>query len=244
MVALREWLRLDPSNPQAQHTWQAWTGETMPGRAPDDYIRSEFDRMADKFDTHLRSLEYRAPEQVTAAIRARLTPTASQRVLDAGCGTGLCGPLLRPFASHLTGVDLSPRMLEKARERDCYHALDVAELTAYITTRPNAYDLIVSADTLIYFGDLIPPVCAAAAALSSNGLLAFTVEQLTDDAEDFRLNPSGRYAHALPYVQRILQAAHLTPICIESAVLRLETGMPVNGYVVTASKLFDSTTAS
>ena len=28
-------------------------------------------------------------------------------MLDAGCGTGLCAPLLRPYASRLTGVDLS-----------------------------------------------------------------------------------------------------------------------------------------
>ena len=36
-------------------------------------------------------------------------------VLDLGCGTGLCGPLLRPYARALAGVDLSPQMLERMR---------------------------------------------------------------------------------------------------------------------------------
>jgi len=244
MAALRQWLLLDPANPQAQHPWKAWTGEAMPDRAPDEYVRSEFDRFADEFDSHLQVLEYRAPELIAEALTAHRTPSATLRVLDAGCGTGLCGPLLRPFAAHLTGVDLSPRMVEKAHQRGCYDVLDVAELTAYIATRSGAYDLIVSADTLVYFGDLDPPVQAAARALLPDGVLAFTVERLADDASDFRLNPSGRYAHARSYVQRVLQASGLTPLVMEAAVLRRESGNPVDGYVVLASDLSHTTLAS
>ncbi|HRD48086.1 MAG: tetratricopeptide repeat protein [Candidatus Competibacter sp.] len=243
-AALREWLRLDPDNPQARHTWQAWTGEAVPDRAPDDYVRSEFDRFADEFDSHLRTLEYHAPELVITALAAHLTPTAALRILDAGCGTGLCGPLLRPYAAHLAGVDLSPRMLEKARERGGYDALEVAELTAYIAAHPGEYDVIVSADTLVYFGDLEPPARAAASALRLNGLLAFTVERLADAAGEFRLNPNGRYAHSQTYVEHTLRAAGLTPVAIESVVLRLERAEPVHGYVALARKLSDPALAS
>jgi predicted TPR repeat methyltransferase len=236
MAALREWLRLDPDNLQARHTWQAWTGEAVPDRAPDDYVRSEFDRFADEFDSHLHTLEYRAPELVTAAIAAHLTPAAALQVLDAGCGTGLCGPLLRPYAAYLAGVDLSPRMVEKARERGGYDVLDVAELTAYIAAHPGEYDVIVSADTLVYFGDLEPPVRAAASALRPNGLLVFSVERLADEAGEFRLNPSGRYAHSQTYLERILAAAGLTLLETGAVVLRLEHGEPVQGYVALARK--------
>ncbi|HEY6133044.1 MAG TPA: hypothetical protein VIW70_03610 [Rubrivivax sp.] len=39
--------------------------------------------------------------------------------LHLGCGTGLCGPLLRPLARHLTGIDLSAAFTaEAAAETD------------------------------------------------------------------------------------------------------------------------------
>ena len=53
-------------------------------------------------------------------------------MLDAGCGTGLCGPLIAPYARRLVGVDLSERMLAQARARDVYDELVKGELTAYL----------------------------------------------------------------------------------------------------------------
>ena len=43
--------------------------------------------------------------------------SGSWDVLDAGCGTGLCGPGLRGRAGRLVGVDLSPEMLKRAAGR-------------------------------------------------------------------------------------------------------------------------------
>ena len=53
-------------------------------------------------------------------------------VLDAGCGTGLCGPLLRTRAKRMTGVDLSPKMIEWAAERGIYDRLAAEELTTFL----------------------------------------------------------------------------------------------------------------
>jgi hypothetical protein len=94
----------------------------------------------------------------------------------------LCGPLLRPFARHLRGVDLSERMLQNAKARGGYDALHKAELTAFIQNYAHAFDLIVSADTLCYFGDLEPVCRAAHRALRPGGTLLFTVEALADRA--------------------------------------------------------------
>ena len=49
-------------------------------------------------------------------------------VLDAGCGTGLCGALVAPFARRLLGVDLSEGMLAHAMEKSVYHELFKAKL--------------------------------------------------------------------------------------------------------------------
>ena len=98
----------------------------------DDYVRYSFDHFARTFDKKLETLEYRAPELVAAEVaKAFGEPRAKLDTIDAGCGTGWCGPLLKPYARRLVGVDLSPAMLEKARGRAVYDDLIEAELTAH-----------------------------------------------------------------------------------------------------------------
>jgi len=155
-----------------------------------------FDHYADQFDSHLlEQLNYRAPAVIVAQIAEILeVPAARLDILDAGCGTGLCAPLLRPYARHLTGVDLSPRMLDKARERGGYDELVVAELTAFLAGQQSAYDLIVSADTLVYFGALDAVLHAVTAALRPGGWLAFTAEALVDSGGSGGYRATGRFS--------------------------------------------------
>lgn len=90
----------------------------VPARASDAYVQSVFDRFSNSFDSRLAALDYRAPALVAEAVSECLGPLAAGlEVLDAGCGTGLCAALLRPFANRLTGIDLSEGMLSKARAR-------------------------------------------------------------------------------------------------------------------------------
>lgn len=234
----RQWLQYDPDNPEARHLLAATTGEDIPNRAADGYMQALFDRFAPSFDRQLQQLQYQAPDLLAAAIAVQWpTPSPTLCILDAGCGTGWCGPLLRPYAQSLSGVDLSPNMIAKAQAREVYDELEVAELTAFMQAHTQCFDLIVSADTFIYFGDLEPPLRAAANALRSDGLLAFTVERAADTVPDFHLSTSGRYLHSQAYLERSLQSAHLMPISIAPADLRLEHKEPVGGYVVLARKL-------
>src|SRR5260370_26931297 len=102
----------------------ALTGEDVPARASSGYVRTVFDRFAESFDEKLHSLDYRARQLVSAAVAAAFgAGRGDLEVLDAGCGTGLCGPLLRPYARRLVGVDLSSAMLQRAGLRGCYDAL-------------------------------------------------------------------------------------------------------------------------
>ena len=132
-----------------------------------------------------------------------LQPSKALDVLDAGCGTGLCGPLVAPYARRLVGVDLSARMLRQAEERHVYDALHKFELTAYLQDNPGAFDVIVSADTLVYFGPLEQVVVAAAAALRPGGRLVFTVEELDGRrARGGVLSPPARALLSLAGVSR------------------------------------------
>jgi predicted TPR repeat methyltransferase len=231
---LRKWLAGEPENPVPRHLLAACRGDA-PDRAADDYIRETFDGFAASFDRNLKGLEYRAPWLIAAAV-AREERDGGFDVLDAGCGTGLCGPLLRPHARRLVGVDLSQGMLDRARDRGDYDDLVAAELTAFLDEQDSAYDVVASADTLCYFGVLEPVFAVAAKSLREGGRLIFTVEHLQDgDVEvGYRIEPHGRFCHSEGYVERALRDSGMQLVSIDRETLRLEGGEPVPGLVVVA----------
>ena len=144
----------------------ACSGRDTPARASDGYVQQSFDSFAASFESKLAKLAYRAPALVSAMLDdAGLEASRRLDVLDAGCGTGLCGPLISPYARRLTGVDLSAGMLAQAKEKNIYDELLQTELTEYLRGQTEAFDVIVSADTLVYFGGLEEVVAAAAGAL-------------------------------------------------------------------------------
>lgn len=236
---LDDWLALEPDHPVAVHLRAACSGEGVPDRASDRFIRQVFDEFAASFDARLKGLEYRAPELVAEAVsKAVGEPSAVLDVLDAGCGTGLCGPLLRPYARSLTGVDLSPAMAGKARERGVYDDVVVSELTEFLSDVREAYHLVVSADTLVYFGALDKVLAAAAGAMRPLGWLAFTLEREKDKSAPagFVLQHHGRYTHTEGYIRSCGAAARLQVCSLDRAELRMEAGFPVDGWVVLMRK--------
>jgi predicted TPR repeat methyltransferase len=235
----RQWLADEPDNAVAAHMLAACSGESVPGRASDRFVERVFDNFARSFDAKLAKLEYRAPELVLEALRRAVPEPAKNLVaLDAGCGTGLCGALLEPYVSELTGVDLSAQMLVKARSRKLYRELVKAELTAYLATQQARFDLIVSADTLVYFGPLEAVLQGAQRALKPNGLLIFSVERATELAAEngHVLNANGRYGHAASYLRRALEEAGFAGATLEPGVLRKESALPVEGFIVSARR--------
>lgn len=236
----QQWLALEPGNPVAEHMLAACVGGAGPERASDAFVRQTFDNFACNFDVVLERLEYRAPALVAQAVAAQLgAPEGTLAVLDAGCGTGLCGPDLRPYAQRLIGVDLSGGMLAKALGREVYDELIEAELTAFLAAQRAVYDLIVSADTLCYFGVLSVLLTAAATALRPNGRLIFTVELVAEAEapEGFCIQPHGRYAHTHDYVLACLRGAGLDAGTLAQVVLRKEAGKPVAGLVVVGQRI-------
>lgn len=236
----REWLAHDPGNPMALHMLAATSGAAAPSRAADGYVRGLFDDFAVNFDENLASLQYRAPNLVAERLAREVPGNASLDILDAGCGTGLCGPLLRPFARTLVGVDLSTGMIEKARARGGYDQLVVEELCAFMGSRSGAFDVAVSADTLVYFGALEEPLRCARSCLRDQGLLIFTLEHGDPGREpglpeaSYRLETHGRYSHSEEYVRATLEVAGFGGISIDRGVLRRERGSDVAGLIVLA----------
>ncbi len=234
----RAWLREAPGNPIAKYRLIACSGEEVPARTPDAFVKSLFDEMAANFDEKLvGKLAYRGPQIIAELVSGQLPANGSFDLLDAGCGTGLCAPLFAPYARRLTGVDISAGMLARARQHKEYAELHEAELTAYLRGQHQAYDLIVMADTMIYFGDLRELLAAIRQALRPGGLFAFTTEQpVAKDCGDasYHLKPSGRFGHSSAYLARTLAEAGLGIKIERNVTLRSEFCQPIHGIGILA----------
>ena len=187
-----------------------------PPTAPRSYVESLFDDYAEQFDAHLvGQLGYRA--HIVLVDRLFSLPQVPKRfesALDLGCGTGLCGPLVKPHTDRLTGVDLSAAMLDKARARGVYDALSHSDLSAYLLEVQGQgqalHDLVLSADVFIYVGALEAVFAGVSRVLAAGGVFCFSVEKATDtedSAVDWQLTPGMRYAHSARYL-RALSATH------------------------------------
>ncbi|HEX4233256.1 MAG TPA: tetratricopeptide repeat protein [Caldimonas sp.] len=210
----------------------ALSGRDIPAQAPASYVLRFFDEYASSFDGHLvGSLGYRAPEMLAARIGA-LGGRRFRSTLDLGCGTGLCGPSLRPISELLAGVDLSPGMLAQAAARRLYDALVRDDIVAHLRTTAERHDLLVAADVFIYIGSLGPVFEAAASVLSTNGVFAFSAEA-ADDSGDVILLPSLRYAHSERHLRELAARHGFVVASLVRATLRREQQRDVEGlYVV------------
>ena len=230
----RQWMLEEPDNPTPRHLYASCSGLDIPERAPDAYIEKTFDEFSAHFDVKMEHLCYRGHRLILDALARVIQPGGKLAGLDAGCGTGLCGPLIRPYFAHLAGVDLSSGMLEAARRQGVYDELSRMELSGYLASRPDSFDVIVAADTLIYFGALEEVLRLAHQALKRGGLMIFTTEE-AENEKGYIINPNGRYSHGRAYLQTVLAENGFELMALESGVARFEFGRPVNSLVVTVS---------
>lgn len=199
-----------------------------PDKPPTHYIKDLFDNMSASFDdTLVGHLRYQAPEVLTQHLED-LPLNPDLHVLDLGCGTGLCGKLIRPRAKVLHGVDLSPGMLGKAESLGVYDALACAELHEHLGQLQQPYDLIMAADVFIYVGRLDGVFEQIGRALKPGGILCFSIE-LPKRTGDYVITSTGRYAHAEGYLLRLAQDHGLTVLKSVRHPIRMEQGQPVDG---------------
>ena len=234
LASLRDAAAAGADSTQVGFALAALGAAEAPTIAPADYVAKLFDQAADEFDDLLvEKLKYRTPSYVIEALRS-LAPADRMDILDLGCGTGLLGPALRSMARTLIGVDLSSKMLDLARARQCYDELVRVELTAYLADRVECFDLIVAADVFVYIGDLATVMHRSRRALTPGGLFAFSVE--ASDRDAFVLQPTRRYAHSLAYLRTMLQMNGFDEPVVDCRVIRQEAGADVNGYIVVARR--------
>lgn len=231
-------LKADPHDRHGAALHLALLGAGEAGAMPPAYVRALFDDYAGIFDGALEALSYRAPSLLLSAVqRAASPPFCFGAMLDLGCGTGLAGAVFRPHVSRLVGIDLSPGMIAKAREKGLHDRLVVADLLDFLSAETDGmvqYHLVIAADVFVYVADLATVAAAIARLLAPGGILAFTTE--THGGSGVVLGETLRYAHNSDHVRAILASADLRLIALEETWTRLEKGVQVPGLLVTASR--------
>jgi predicted TPR repeat methyltransferase len=211
---------------------------TTAGMRP-TYVKALFDQYAPRFEAALvDDLGYRGPALLLAAVAmARAAaggPLIFSRAIDLGCGTGLAARAFSAIVDEIIGIDLSPRMIERARATGLYAELEVAEIVEGLGGRPDGgADLILAADVMAYVHDMTALLREVARVLAG-GLFAFTVE--SHAGEGVVLGEGLRYAYGESSVRAFVAAAGLVLDRLESASSRTESGVQVPGLVVVAAK--------
>ena len=233
--ALAIFERLEPS-PDRDALISCAKASAIALRSDPGYVRHLFDQFSADYDNRmLGQLDYAAPQILKDLADLVMPGRDKLRILDLGCGTGLAGLLFKPRAARLTGIDLSPAMIEKARARDVYDFLIVGDIE---TALAGEYDLVLAADTLVYLGDLGPVFAAVAGDLAAGGFFLFTTEAKEGprDSPGFELGPKRRWRHSEAYLREAAKAAGLSVAGLVSASPRTESHQPVPGFAVALTR--------
>ena len=227
--ALRRAVELGADVEMNRYLLASLEGGVAPPAAPSDYVAALFDSYAETFDEQLTDkLQYRTPQLLVQGLGGQRFDSA----LDLGCGTGLCGRLLRPCAGALHGVDLSAGMLDQARRLGVYDRLEQGDVVQHLAATPeHTHDLVIAADVFVYLGDLAAVFAQSRRVLREGGVFAFSVEA-ADDAVDFALRPSSRYAQSERYVRQLAAQHGFGITALQRETIRLDQRLPIEGLLV------------
>lgn len=118
-----------------------------------------------------------------AAAMERLAPAPGERVLDVGCGCGGTTAELAARTGAATGLDLSPRMVEAARQRFPGLRFVAADIETAGVVEGAPFDAAYSRMTVMLLADPVAGLAAVRRSLRPGGRLAATVFR------DGRANP-------------------------------------------------------
>jgi len=203
-------------------------------RCPPEQLRGLFDAYASNYDdSMLHKLGYRG-HVVLRELAGRLLSggAAGIRILDLGCGTGLVGATFADLARGgcLDGIDVSPGMIEKSRKRDVYTQLILGDIEDVLSAGDDSYDLMVSADTIIYFGALHRLFALVRRRLVPAGLFLLALEAKSGEA--WEQTPANRFRHSESYVRSVCAETGFSVLAIENFHIRTEHDRPVEGFAL------------
>ena len=220
-------IELKPEFEEAKHMHAALSGKTTV-TAPRNYVEGLFDKYADQFEISLiDKLQYNSPKIISEMILKNSKIDFLGSIMDLGCGTGLFGIEIRQFCEHLEGVDLSEKMLVKAKEKNIYNNLIKQDILDYLSNEDLNFDYFVSTDVFVYIGDLFDVFRLIKSRNKTEGKLAFSTEHY--EGERFCLEKSGRYSHSKKYIESLCKTFGYKLNHFETLALRKEKNQYISG---------------
>jgi SAM-dependent methyltransferase len=106
-----------------------------------------------------------------------------KRVLDVGCASGGLSEVFVERGASVVGVDLNPRLIDRARERlgsrAEFHVADIASPMPFLETR--SFDVVAASLVLHYLADWALPLREFARILRPGGALLISTHHPTQD---------------------------------------------------------------
>ncbi len=234
------WQQKYAGNPIVDYALAALVSDKKILKSDALYVRKIFDIFAEDFEETLASLDYRVPQIIATECKAFCEEKILQewRILDMGCGTGLCGKFLASLylKISLDGVDISAEMLKKAAEKNVYKSLFCDDVEHFFAMSDSLYDVIVAADVLTYFGALENIFFQVKKHLKKNGAFIFSVTQNSLNDDDSFLHMSGRFLHTENYVKKVVKQCGFMVKKQQSCKLREEGDSEVFGWIFCIEK--------
>ena len=216
----QNWCKSYPDNQFAVYAKSVLEGETVENNKV--FTEKLFDNFADNYEMVMQNLDYTAP----LAIK-RIAGHVVGRVADLGCGSGLVGMAVKKNENYLIGVDISAKMLEKARDKNIYDELVKSDIIEFLKSR-NDYDWIIAGDVLGYIGKLDEFIKCC-----RGKNIIFSIE-INDGEEDCKIQANGRFMHNPVAVEKLLIKYGFCDIYKENLDLRMENSSPVKSMIFKA----------
>ena len=226
ILSYQRLLEIDHNSTSARHMLASLTGETT-AAAPDSYIRDVFNNYSDNYDNSLvNELGYETPNLLREMVLTSEHKKRFKNGLDMGCGTGLSGSAFQDLTKRLTGLDLSPAMLALAKKKNIYATLVETEIVDYLKTTDKLFDFFLATDVFVYLGDLSPVFRAIGNCCLKHACFAFSTEET---GNGYKLKSSGRYGHALSYIEALAKKFNWIIVQRQTANIRRDKGEWIRG---------------
>ena len=221
-------LQIDPEHEAAAHMLAALTGEEV-SSSPGEYVKEVFDNYSEYYEKSLVvELEYAVPQKMRDIVtNGEKWKKSFRHGLDLGCGTGLSGEAFHGMVERLDGIDLAPKMVEIAQEKNIYGELYVSGISEFLDTAVGPFDFVLAADVFIYLGDLKETLQSVYTRTTEDVLFCFSTETVTEPGYTLRL--TGRFGHSTCYIEEIASNTGWKILQKQSSSLRKEKGAWIEG---------------
>lgn len=203
-----------------------------------------FDQVAATYDQWFETPFGRFIDQLERELLLRMAaPEPGESALDLGCGTGMQTLALARLGLHVTGIDISPEMLARARARQIPGAVLVEGDAAALPFADERFDLVISVTAMEFMPDPARAAREAMRVLRPGGRLVLGVlAEGTAWAELYRTAPL--FASARFFTPADLQALLPGAPCRVEGCLRFGPEAGAEGFTEELGRRLEAAAAA